>query len=252
MRKSAIFLPAASVLAGIIGFFIRKKELAEVFEESTGLAVRGAAVSTALIALSVAVIVLSAIAAKLLTPGKKSAYAALPKTSAGKAAGAVSAVLFVFGAVFCIINGDVYRWRAVTLIFALFGLGSAAWYAVSAFSARGDKPDGMQKTLSVVPALFFCLWLIATYRTYATEPSLLVYCYECLAAAAMAVACYCDAGFICASPRPRRTAAASLIAVFFGIVSLADALPASAKLLMLGACLARVVSLAALFSGREK
>jgi len=231
---------------------MRKHELATVYD-STGLAVRGMPVTVALIALSVAVIIAAAVFAAAAA-GKRHVAATLesvvPQGAGGRAAFWLAAVLFVIGAIGCFLYPTVFRWRGVTYIFALFALVSGVAYALLP-TAKG-KPGPVVTVLSVVPALFFSLWLIVCFRTYATDPELIDYCYEALAAAAMAFACYCEAGYAYGVSKPGKTTAAALIALYFGIVTLADGTLLWLKAIMLGACIAQAASVAVLLLAPEK
>ena len=66
MRKSAVIMPLAFLLTGIIGFFIRRWELDTVIDNATGLAEKNAPVTVLLIGISVAVI-LAAMLTAILT-----------------------------------------------------------------------------------------------------------------------------------------------------------------------------------------
>ncbi|MBR5381012.1 MAG: hypothetical protein IK136_00150 [Oscillospiraceae bacterium] len=251
MRKTRLIAPVLAVIAGIAGFFLRKHELATVYD-MWGLAVRGMPVTITLIVLSVFVVAAAAVFA--LTAGKRRVAASLetvvPKDMAGKAAFWLAAVLFVIGAIGCFVYPSVFRWRGVAYIFALFALASGAAYAM--LPTAQEKPGQVVTVLSVVPALFFSLWLIVCFRTNATDPQLIDYCYEVLAAAAMAFACYCEAGYAYGVSKPGKTAAAALIALYFGIVSLADGTAVWLKAIMLGACIAQAASVAVLLTAPEK
>ncbi len=252
MRKTTLLAPVLAVIAGIAGFFLRKHELATIYD-MWGLAVRGKPVTVALIILSAAVIVAAIVFAAAST-GKRRVAAELgtvvPDDAGGKTAFWIAAALCVIGAVGCFLHPDIFRWRGVAYIFALFALGSGIAYALLPTSK--GKPSSAVTVLSVVPALFFSLWLIVCFRTYATDPELLDYCYEALAAAAMAFACYCEAGYAYNVSKPGKTAAAALIALYFGLVTLADGTSIWLKVIMLGACFAQAVSASVLLTAPEK
>jgi hypothetical protein len=50
MRKSAVMMPLAFLLAGVLGLFVRRWELDTVFDSATGLTERNATVTLLLIA----------------------------------------------------------------------------------------------------------------------------------------------------------------------------------------------------------
>ena len=59
MRKNNCLMPIFSIVAGIIGMILRKKELATIFDSATGLAERGATVTILLGILSAVVVLIS-------------------------------------------------------------------------------------------------------------------------------------------------------------------------------------------------
>ena len=105
--------------------------------------------------------------------------------------------------------------------------------------------ESVTGVFAVIPALMFSLWLIAGFRTKATEPEILDYCYEVLATAAMAFAFYCSAGFAFGVKKPGRCVFASLTALYFGIMSLGSDMAVPLKLVMSGAV---IVQAAAIFT----
>ncbi|MBR6258743.1 MAG: hypothetical protein IKR21_00845 [Oscillospiraceae bacterium] len=236
MRKTLLILPITFCAAGIAGFFLRRRELATIFNDN-GLAVHYAPVSTALMILSIAVVIAALVIGismkKLSCPNGLDAV--LPKSQAGTIPFYVGAALTIVGGAMSYAMGPLFTWSATTLIFALFAIASGVAFVWLPLNGRKKGGDYAVGVFAVIPALMFCLWLIAGFRTKATEPEILEYCYEVLATAAMAFAAYCAAGYAFKINKPGRCVFSSLTALYFGITSLGSDMIMPLKLIMLGA-----------------
>lgn len=239
MRKSWI-APSLAVLAGAGGAIIRKIELDSVFEETTSLAVRGAPVSRALIALSVlsvAVIFLFS----LFAVKKGAVTDAYRKTF--KTESVLSCLIsFVFGvtviccsAVFFLKPENINIPALVNAIFSVFSVLSGVSFILLSVCGFTQKESGATMLFSVIPAMFFCFWLALTYKNYAQNPELLTYCYRSIALAFSALAFYYGAGYAFGRAKPRMTVISHLAAIYFLCVTLADSWLIAERLILLAA-----------------
>ena len=158
----------------------------------------------------------------------------------------------IVGGAVSYMKGPLFTWSATTIIFALFAIASGAafiWLPANGGKKGGDPTTGV---FAVIPALMFSLWLIAGFRTKATEPELLDFCYEVLATAAMAFAVYCAAGYAFKVNKPGRCVFSALAALFFGITSLGSNMILPLKLVMLGAVIIQAAGLVTLLAGGKE
>ena len=220
-------MPIFALLAGVSGYYLRLTELWDVFDAQTGLPQRGAGVTYALIALSVAVllIVLSFaiyVGLKFSSPrGFENAFGTEPL--------AYPFCFLVIGLVWLGATVkyflDMYAGGDMPLSDMFFAILSAL-SAISVFlfsvEVYQDPQRKAKLALSVVPTLFMCFWLILLYRQNASNPVLLSYCYQCLAIITSALGFYFTSGYVYDRPAPSRIVFAFFTAIYFCFVALAD------------------------------
>lgn len=226
MKKKAVIFTVVTVIAGAIGAFLRRRELATVFRPD-GLAERGAAVSIILMVLCVifaaAVIVFIAVKSAGLTAD--GSYNDIFHVNSPVIL-VISAVLGVSMIAAGYLN---YRSAAVggtrAVVEGAVGI-LAALAGISGFSLsfNASRRRGGSALPSLLVTVFICFFILVTYKKRAEDPVLLDYMYDFLALCLSAVGTYCIAGFAFGRPAPRKTAAFSYIAAFFCIIAAADAL----------------------------
>ncbi len=253
MRKTLLIMPITFCAAGIVGLFLRRQELATIFNDN-GLAVHYAPVSIALMVLSIAAVIaaiLLSLSMKKL-PCPDGLDAVVPDCQAGKIPFYIGAVMMIVGGIWSYTKGALFTWTATTFIFALFAIASGVAYIWLPLNGRKKGSESATGVFAVIPALMFSLWLIAGFRTKATEPEILDYCYEVLATAAMAFACYCSAGYAFGVNKPGRCVFSALTALFFGITALGSNMVLPLKLVMLGAVIIQAAGVVTLFLGKNE
>lgn len=237
MRKSAVVIPLAALLAGAIGFIIRQMEVNTGFDSATGFAKRDFQVTNILIGLSVLVIVLAAVFA-LLASRKYKAENDYTKAFAPKGFVYI-ALSFILGIGW--LAADVLYFiekRAAALsdamalpapgvnvidyIFVFLAAVTAVSLLLMARSAYRGHGGSELIAFSVAPSIFFCFWLIILYKDNAANPVLLSYCYQCLAIAAATLSAYFSAGFVFKKSVTGKTLFSFLLTIFFCAVVLAD------------------------------
>ncbi len=236
MRKLSL-LPLGALLLGAAGAVLRGLQLATVFDPSSGLLKRGSGVTTVLLILTVAVFALSLAVALLV-----SARLDVPRTfrrafyTSSYLSFAMRALLglgVTVTAIICGLGGTdlmaltgISRWVFVGFM-ALTGLAMVAM-AYYSYTQRPEKP--FLRLISVIPAIFYCYWMVALYRINAGNPVLLDYCYGCMAFAATAVCAYYAAGYTYSRSSVAGMVLVSLVAIFLMTVTLADSYPSGLKL----------------------
>ncbi len=226
MRKIVIGSAVFSLIAGVIGFFIRRRELETVFDPQTGLAQSNAPISLALIALSAVVgLVLIAVLLSLGKAGAGDSYV--------KAFGSRGPLPFFLNFLLCIVMlagsaiylYDMFRSGSIPipeLILVVLAVFFAFSILTLSHSVYKGKSGNEVPFCSIVPIAFLCFWLILAYRGRAADPVILDYVYEMLALVLSFLGFYYSAGFAFGRLKPRRLILFSNAAVYMCIVTLAD------------------------------
>lgn len=217
MQKEAWLSVAAAAVLGSFALFVRWLQLLNVFEADTGLAKPGSLLSWA-----VALLCIAAAAVFLFLAGRLRRYHAPTEPSAAFNTGKqpfqilmlVCGVLAAAGAVLMFRQGDL-----LTKILALLGLFAAVCLA---FYLEAKSRGELGCLIAAVPVLFFCFWLIVSYKENADDPVLWDYAMEILAIASSALAHYYLAGYLFYRAKPVRTVYFILLAAFFCTVTLVD------------------------------
>ena len=238
MRKELI-LPVTAIVGGAIGFFLRRLELATAFEPDTGLPIEGMPVTWALIALSAAV----AVVLLLLCPGVGKGFEggydqAFRARDAAPYMMGMTAGAFLTAAAGVLLLLKLPRLYAEASLetsgFPMFSLVPMVLLAVlclcSAWSMlmlgknnyRGEE-KGKYSAWLLIPAYTCCMWLIVSYQEHSGDPIILDYVYQLFAVIAAVLGCYFLSGFGFGRSRPAAAAFFSAEAMYFALVTLADA-----------------------------
>ncbi|MBQ3404336.1 MAG: hypothetical protein IJG63_02835 [Oscillospiraceae bacterium] len=225
------FIPGLfALVAGIVGFFLRRVELNTVFDAQTGLAARGAPISIALMCLSTVVLIILLVLSRRICACM---------TGAGEDTGGVAAcrtlcLIFAIG----IALGGILYWvtgvykTSLMLAFSLFALCSGIGMAFYAISPDEGTNGNKGLVFGIIPPLFFSLWLIIVYITYAKNPVKQEYLYISLAIAASAMSYYYQGGYVFNISKPARTLFTECASIYLTVVSLADEMNAWLKLIL--------------------
>ena len=236
MRKN-ILLPAVALLGGMGGFALRKWQLSTGFDPATGLAIPGAPAAIVLILWSC--LVAAALLALCWNNREQltwdRAFQARGNTLFLTAA-VLSAFLLLISAGAEIVNFSVMAQTApassqggqaanillprLRILFYLGGFPAVLLWAKNLY--RGDS-KGKESLPLLELCLLLCLWLISAYQLRAVDPVVQDYLYEILAIVAGLLGVYSIAGYSFQTGRPRQTVVCSLMAVYFSLVTLADA-----------------------------
>lgn len=237
MKKNWL-APALAVVGGAVGFGLRKWQLATGFEPDSGLAIPGAAASTALMIWS-AVVVVGLIALCWDRKGPmtcEKAFAAKGNSLFLTACVLGAFLLLVSAAAEAVTlsagyqvalytnNSPMSRFTAKLLpplrVALCLGGFPCTLLWVRQLSREGE---GRRESLPLLElCLLFCLWLISDYQIRAADPVVLDYVYEVFAIAAAVMALYYLAGYSFQNGKPRRTLVTTLAAAYFAMVTMAD------------------------------
>lgn len=242
MRKLSFLPPLLAIFAGIAGLFLRNTQINTIFDSITGLAQPFAPVSIRLYILSGALVLCTVIFSVVI--GSK--Y--IPENSYEKAFSfpsfAILALCSLLGislsavsVIWLLENVPVLTAVNISeLLFFLLSFLSGISFIIMAIGAYTGKKIISIKTMSVIPCMFFCLWLLEIYKENSTNPVLLDYCFPCFACIAASLAFFYTAGFVFRRPKPRLTIVFNLISIYFCTLSLADTF-APTELIILLICM---------------
>ena len=238
MRKELI-LPVTAIVGGAIGFFLRRLELATAFEPDTGLPIEGMPVTWALIALSAAVAVALLLLCLGVGKGFEGGYdQAFRARDAAPYMMGMTAGAFLTAAAGVLLLLKLPRLYAEASLetsgFPMFSLAPMVLLAVlclcSAWSMlmlgknnyRGEE-KGKYSAWLLIPAYTCCMWLIVSYQEHSGDPIILDYVYQLFSVIAAVLGCYFLSGFGFGRSRPAAAAFFSAEAMYFALVTLADA-----------------------------
>ena len=238
MRISAYFMPFFALVAGFSGYYLRLMELWNVFDEQTGLPQRGAGITIALIALTIAFLIIIAVFAVLVRLKRSSPHGF--ENAFGTESLAYPFIIFIIGIVwlgatvkyFIEINA-AETMQVSEVVFAILSALSAISAAFFAMEIYQDPRRKTKLALCVIPTLFMCYWLILLYKRNASNPILLSYCYQCLAIISSTLGFYFTSGYVYNRLAPAKTIFAFLAAIYFCFVALADKQATSIKLIFI-------------------
>ena len=221
MHKIGFILAPLAVLAGILGFFLRRIQLETVFDPQTGLATPNAPVSLILLALSALVIGLF-FGLSFLAPKREGADFA---TAFGSGVFGRT-ILCVFAGILVFAGGGRLVALVLTGQFALFPLlwaGAAVLGGLFLVILALLGSSGRNVAIpSAMPVFFISLWMVILYIDHAANPVLLAYVYRLFALGFLLLSLYYIAGFAFRQAKVGRLTFAVSTAVYFTGVTFAD------------------------------
>ncbi|MCL2366821.1 MAG: hypothetical protein FWC75_07240 [Oscillospiraceae bacterium] len=225
MRIASFLMPFVAIVTGIAGFVIRKHELAYVFDAQTGLPERGSLITLVLIGLTV-LFILAALIFSIVVSKRKVVDKGFENVfGTDSLSYPISFILFgllwLWASIMYFV--DFHSAGNIRIIFSVMAAISAISVIFFAVEMYQDPRRKSVYALSVIPSLFTCLWLILVYRENAANPVLLSYAYQILAIIASTMGFYFTSGVVYGKPKHGKTIFSYLIAIFFCLVTLADA-----------------------------
>lgn len=226
-----------SLAVGAVGFLLRTYHLRSAFEPDTLLPVSSNA--NWLLVLFLLAAVTLCLACGLPGRGRR-----LSETRGFDQPEGMSLSLLTAGALLMCLSGgysclQVFQDTGSGLLISL-GMGLLAILAGAAIlgdlvlQRRGER----NQNLMMAPVLFFVVWLLATYRTYAAYPVTSYYFIQILAIAALLYAFYLVSGWCCCKEEHAATRVVLPLAVILACTALADPTSLSQRGLYAGSVLA--------------
>lgn len=228
MRKQAWVNTLTALILSAFIVMLRWLQNMNVFEEDTGLALRGSTLSVILLLTVcvgvVAVALLCRSLRKCAAPTEpEEAFAEVPKL-----------IYIVLGmAAFAAAVGSVLYFLLNTSV-PMRAAGLMALLSVPALLLYPLLPrwGGLGAYMSLLPVFAFSLWLVVAYREYAVNPVLWSYAPTILAVAAVLFGSYQMAGYLFYRARPMVAIFSGCLAPIFGLGILTDADAGSGRMVL--------------------
>ena len=141
--------------------------------------------------------------------------------------GFAAAALAALGSAYLFFKEDSTLMKAA----ALLGILSAP---VLAMMPQIPRWGGFGAALSVLPVLFFCLWLVVFYKENAANPILWSYGMEILAIAMCLLAVFRLSAYLFYRAKPRRAIFACMLALITSLATLTDSVSLGARAVLGG------------------
>lgn len=218
MQKRAWTYTMAGTVFAAVTVMLRWLQVQMVFDAETGLPTLHAPITTLLVAaLLIVAAVLWWMSGKMRTdcaPEEPEDALALPHREAGWILTAV-AVLAAVGSLYLFFTEADTMMKVAALLGLLAALVLAVLPQLPRWGAFGAA-------LSVLPVLFFCLWLVVFYKQNAANPILWSYGMEILAIAMCLLAAFRLSAYLFYRAKPRRTIFACMLALVTSLATLTD------------------------------
>lgn len=230
MQKNAWTYTMAGTVFAAVAVMLHWLQVQKIFDPETGLPTLHAPITTLL----VVVLVLVAAALWWLSGRMKTDCApeepedalALPHRETGWILIAAAA-LAALGSAYLFFKEDSALMKAA----ALLGILSAP---VLAMMPQIPRWGGFGAALSVLPVLFFCLWLVVFYKENAANPILWSYGMEILAIAMCLLAVFRLSAYLFYRAKPRRAIFACMFALITSLATLTDSVSLGARAVLGG------------------
>lgn len=248
MKISPLSLVVTTAVLSCFGFVVRWVQNMSIYEENSGLPIRGAASSYILVLLSLAVIgIICFIAFRLSGFALKHEEASCIRSSDPlfRIFGSAAALLVFAAGVLLVLNIEKEIFPQLRTILGALALFSGLSLLYSANVGKERAGNAIDSFFAIVPILFACYWLIVSYKDHSSNPYLWQFGIEIIAIALSTQTLYLIAGFCFGKARPGQTIALCAISAFFCLMCLGDSRPLAYQLALAGLAL---FFLATLFS----
>ncbi len=234
MRKQTIIAPGLAVLAGAVGFVLRRQGLRTGFDEA-GLNIPSGA--SAALAVFSGVVVLAALVWGLRRKNQPFFEKTFPKSRWMILTGLLAAALILGGSLLDLRQSS----GALASAAAILGLaGGACMMANDALRLAGGRPNGYA---GLVPTVYLVCLLISNFRTWSIDPVISDYCYRLFALIGAMLGLFCLQGYTFDRGSRKAACISCAIGAYFCLLSLADENGPAQRLLFAGCALRLLVGL---------
>ena len=100
------------------------------------------------------------------------------------------------------------------------------------FMVLRNGDSGSWSLAPLIPGFMSCVWLVLTYHSNASNPSVMSFAWQVFAVSSAALAWYFTASFAFQFPRPQAATWFSLLTVMLSVIALADSVELYQKVLL--------------------
>ncbi len=238
MHDKSLKFCGYTLIMGIFGAFFRWAQGISAYEPDTGLAISGSTWSYILLGFLI-ICALSFIFTvrrfrKESFPSQYSQALQIDLRLVGVIGLIIAAVMAIGGLItlFSAVTAPISVFDAVTGAFAII---CAISFAAFISSPVRDHAKARGAAAGLIVVLFFCFWLIATYKSFASEPVIWRFAPRILAICAAILGYYFMAGYPYGRPKPLLCLYFCQLGAFLLIVTLADSFKFGEQLIALSA-----------------
>ena len=236
MQKTALTLTVSTLVLAIFGAFLRWLQIMNAFDKETGFPVPGAGTTVTFVVYTVLVIA-AFFVVTLFWLGRfdraaDTAHAlrcgnAVPLVAAWLLCAAFAAASFIL-----LFTAGHARYPTGQRLLGAFGILGALSLPFL-FGKKGSSGAGrIGRAAAIVLTLFYCYWLVFSYKLRSEDPVLWNYALEILAVAAAAAALYFIATYFYGVGHCSRALIAIELGVYFNIVPIFDGRSTALNVLM--------------------
>ncbi|MBS7402669.1 MAG: hypothetical protein KIG37_03920 [Oscillospiraceae bacterium] len=225
MLNKSLKLFSFTCIFGVFGFFFRWLQTMTAFDEQSGLAAPGSLWSIVLLVYMIAVtaaLVLLVCKLKPMSFPLEYSEALFTATPLFNIICVAAAVIMALGGVLTLINSVTPPYSIFELITGLFAIVAAFCLVAVLRSTKRDHAEARGASAALVFDLFMCFWLIASYKSFASDPVIWNFAPRLLAICAGVLAFYYIAGYPYKKPKPLPTLFFSNLSAFLFIITFAD------------------------------
>lgn len=205
MRKDALTITLTTLVLGIFGAFLRWLQNMNLYDEE-GLAARGAGIS---IVLAVYILISAVVLALIVRLWLRRYVFPADVGAALRCRSVVPAILgwamaaaFVIASLVLMFSADLAKFPTLQRIFGAAGILAGLCIPGLIPKRASDAPNAAGKSASALLTIFFCYWLVFSYKLGSDEPQFWTYAPGLLAVAAAVLGVYYLAALFCGRARP--------------------------------------------------
>lgn len=237
MRKTALTLTVSTLVLGIFGAFLRWLQTMSAFEKETGFSIPGAGTTVVFVIYSIlaaaACVAVTVVWLGRFDRGTDAERAlrcenALPFALSWGLCAAFAAASFLL-----LFTADQGRYPLGQRLFGAFGILAALSMPFLFGRKNGSGAGSLGRAASVVITLFYCYWLVYSYKLHSEDPVIWNFAPEILAIAAGAVAFYYIATYFFSAGRGGRALIAVELGVYLSVTTLFDSRSTAMSVLLI-------------------
>ncbi len=226
MRKIALTLTVSTLVLGIFGAFLRWLQTMNAFDKETGFPIPGAGTTVVFVVYSILVaaafFVVTLVWLGRWQRGTDAESALRCDSVIPLALGWVLCAAFAAASCVLLFSAGQSRYPLGQRLFGAFGILGGLSIPFLFGKKGGSGAGALGRGAATVLTLFFCYWMVFTYKLDSEDPILWHFALEILAVAAATAAIYFIAGYFFGAGQGGRTLIAVQLAAYLNISILFD------------------------------